>query len=435
MCGRGLFAALVVGLIPAAVHSELIVNPPRPITHRVTVQLIQTALDNGSSPATVFGNATQRADVEAGIDTIWAQAGIDVALLPDLVRYNDTFAYQGNAGSDTRPQGDLNTIRNNARDEGGILNADSSVLNMFFVNVVPGFQPLSENSAAGLASIAANGIAAYTGDNLLGFAGGRDVIASVMAHEIGHNLGLNHTASGGANLMSPSGTSVQLTDAQINTVFSCNQLPQAAAGRARWRLQRDAIVTPRITPSGATRSIEPAPISLPTATIMATSTSATTPFGNRTSAIPAAVDWAVGAPTPMGRPCQNRRSSLRFAGSHSFSAFGGVRPRNGGITWKFDIASRSHPSRSCSTLLGANHRIAANYFVDPSGNNTSNGINSRSLANASVRRRPRRTRRLRHRAAGQLCRLPTGDQRYTCRSHRVLRPTRRLHHSACTGSR
>lgn len=229
-----MIAALVVCLWPAAAHSEIIVNAARPITHRVTVQLIQTALDNGTSPATVFGSFSQRADIEAGIDTIWAQAGIDVAFLPDAVRYNDTFAYQGNAGSGTRPQSDLSTIRNNAQVEGGILNADSSVLNMFIVNVVPGFAPLGESNAAGLARIAANGIAAFTGDSLLTFAGGRDVIASVMAHEIGHNLGLNHTANGGANLMSPQGTSEQLTDSQISTVFSATNfaklLPVVLAG-------------------------------------------------------------------------------------------------------------------------------------------------------------------------------------------------------------
>ena len=77
--------------------------PRTPITHRVTVQLIQTALDNGASSATVFGTATQRASIEAGIDKIWAQAGIDVLFLPDVVRYNDTFAYQGNSGSGTAP--------------------------------------------------------------------------------------------------------------------------------------------------------------------------------------------------------------------------------------------------------------------------------------------------------------------------------------------
>lgn len=221
---RRLMTILVTGALAAAsvARAAIVVNDPRPITHRVTVQLIQTALENGSSRATVFGSATQRSAIESAIDTIWAQAGIDIYFLPDVVRYNDTFAYQGNSGSGTRPESDLTTIRTNAGREGGILNPDSSVLNMFMVNVVPGFDPLGENSAAGLARIAANGIAAYSGDNLLTFRNGRDVIASVMAHEIGHNLGLSHTVTGGANLMSPSGTTEQLTQLQVNTVFSAS---------------------------------------------------------------------------------------------------------------------------------------------------------------------------------------------------------------------
>ena len=84
--------------------ATLIVDPPQQITKQVTVQLIRTALDNGSSPATVFGNATQRADIEAGIDSIWAQAGIDINVLPTITAYNDTFAYQGNNGAGTRQQ-------------------------------------------------------------------------------------------------------------------------------------------------------------------------------------------------------------------------------------------------------------------------------------------------------------------------------------------
>jgi hypothetical protein len=126
---------------------------------------------------------------------------------------------QGNAGSGARPSSDLNTIFANASSTGGILNADQLALNLILVNVVPAFSPLSENSSAGYARISGNSIIGYVGDNLLTFDNGLDVIAGVMAHEIGHNLGLDHTANGQPNLMSPNGISEQLTASQINIAF------------------------------------------------------------------------------------------------------------------------------------------------------------------------------------------------------------------------
>ena len=146
---RARFAALALIVTwPAAALATITVNPAEPITRQVSVQIIQTALDDGSSPATVFGNASQTAGIETDIDTIWAQAGIDINFLPTINHYNNTFAYQGTAGTGTRSQNDLGTILTNARNQGGILNPSSTVIDMFFVNVTPGFTPLSENTSS-----------------------------------------------------------------------------------------------------------------------------------------------------------------------------------------------------------------------------------------------------------------------------------------------
>jgi hypothetical protein len=208
--------AVALAVWPSVLSAELIVDPPRAITHRVTVQIVQAALSDGSAPATVFGNATQRANIEASVDSIWAQAGIDVYFLPSINRWNNTFAYQGNGG--TRPSSELGTVLSSG-DAAGVTNSTPSVVNEFFVNIVPGFSFTTENTANGIANLGRDGTAQFVGDNLLTFQAGRDVVAGVVAHEIGHILGLKHTQNGLSNLMSPQGTTEQLSAAQIAAVF------------------------------------------------------------------------------------------------------------------------------------------------------------------------------------------------------------------------
>jgi hypothetical protein len=175
--------------------------------------MIQTALDNGTLPAPLFGDPTRDAAIKATVDAIWAQAGIDVQFLPSVVRYNDTFAYQG-LGVGVRPIGDLAAIVANAELEGGRLHPNPNVLNMFFVNRVPGFDLKTPNWVNGVGHVGANGIAIFVGANVSAEHAGHWV-----AHEIGHNVGLSHATAGNANLMASSRNTELLTSEQIGAVL------------------------------------------------------------------------------------------------------------------------------------------------------------------------------------------------------------------------
>lgn len=224
MRGTPFFLVLILALAFSLRKGEaaVVVNPAMPIDREVVVQLIQAREDDGSGAATVLGNSTQRLAIELALDQIWAQAGINITLLPGFTPYNSSFALDANNTTETRPTNDLSTIFAQAS-IAGVVNT-SNVINTVFVDIVPGFSLRGENSAAGLASISGNRIAMFVGDNLLGSQGGLEAIAGVFAHEIGHNLGLIHTGNGGANLMSPDGTTEQLNSTQITTARSSSLL-------------------------------------------------------------------------------------------------------------------------------------------------------------------------------------------------------------------
>jgi hypothetical protein len=214
-------ASIAVLTTNAAAHGALIVNLARPITDRVNVNLIGVADDDGTdSTRATFGTATQQAEIFSFVDTIYAQAGVDVEFAFRAGTYNSTFARIGTPGNNNpRPQSDLSTIRSNAAAAGGVLSSDANTLNVFLVTIVPGFSQLSANSSAGIATVNGNGITYYGGANLTGYTGGREVLASVLAHEIGHNLGLNHISEI-ENLMQSGGDGERLNASQIQTILA-----------------------------------------------------------------------------------------------------------------------------------------------------------------------------------------------------------------------
>ena len=193
---------------------------------QLVVRPIIVSNGNGGNTAEFFGDAETQAEIEALIDDIYAQANIDV-IWENPVEYNNTFANTGNT-SGTRSSNDLETIVDRG-DDVGVGSSNASVVDAYFVEKAPGFGDVGENTVNGLAFVGSSGTAIHVGDNLLDvdagldFEAGLEAIAGVVAHELGHNLGLFHTESA-SNLLN-SGTQVAsngnnfLTPGQIDTIL------------------------------------------------------------------------------------------------------------------------------------------------------------------------------------------------------------------------
>ena len=187
---------------------------------QVVVRPIVVSNNNGSNTAAFFGDAETQAEIENLIDDIFAQANVDI-VWQNAVSYNNTFANSGNT-SGTRPTNDLEPIVDGG-DDAGIGSSNANVIDAYFVQKAPGFGDVGDNTANGLAFVDSSGTAIHVGDNLLGFQSGIEVVAGVVAHELGHNLGLFHVESA-SNLLN-SGSSVAsngnnfLTSGQIDAIL------------------------------------------------------------------------------------------------------------------------------------------------------------------------------------------------------------------------
>jgi Metallo-peptidase family M12B Reprolysin-like len=211
------FIALGAILLPDA-PAAVIVNAPQTITHRVEVQPIRTRKSSGAT-ATTLGTAAAESYIKEQINRVWAQVGVRIDWLP-MVDYTNDFAFDGSPGNynnNNRPTNHLETIVDTAGSPPE--SANPRVISLFFVEIVPGFDQVGPDTANGLAYVDFNGVVVHVGADLLTYTGGRDVIASVIAHEIGHNLGLEHINTPD-NLMNSDSSAERLNPAQRTIIFT-----------------------------------------------------------------------------------------------------------------------------------------------------------------------------------------------------------------------
>jgi len=177
----------------------------------VFVQPIIGADDDGSNMAVFLGDATLQADILARVDAIYAPGGIDIEFLPAVV-FNNTFVNSGdgtfNANGD---RGNELAQIGQIGDDAGVGSADPTVLDQYYLQLIPG----APNTAAGVAFVPGT-VSAVRGDSLQSAARR----ATIIAHEIGHNLGLGHNNIPGNLLIGTgAGTNTDLNAEQFEIIF------------------------------------------------------------------------------------------------------------------------------------------------------------------------------------------------------------------------
>jgi hypothetical protein len=223
-------------LLSASAQAALIVNSPMPITDVLWVNPIIVSDDSGGDTATFMGAA--EAAIKGMVDTIWAQAGIDVQWLTAQTFKSTETLNGGITSGGPRPSTDLSTDPGGQDHETlGEAVRIAGAINMFFVNVAAGHFFYERNAivSAGLAERPGDDISMFVGTGLFDIDSGDEIIAHVISHEIGHNLSLRHPEMTPPNNMS---IPFNLMNADSNTNFG-QQLNSAqiaaalASGRSR----------------------------------------------------------------------------------------------------------------------------------------------------------------------------------------------------------
>ena len=209
---RNLIGCAGLTLISLAANPALAIG----IDRTITIQPIDVC-DNSGNGCANAGDATLNA-LEAATQAIWAQAGIGITFLK--TETYDNSAYQS-VTADLTTASPSDPARSLMRDPGHGQSSDPQVLNLYFVN-----QLTDAHDPGAL-------LRGFSFTNGNGMILGPAPVLDTMAHEIGHNLGLDHTTFGAGastDLMTAGDTRLYPTDiSQIGAVdkLTPSQITQA----------------------------------------------------------------------------------------------------------------------------------------------------------------------------------------------------------------
>ncbi|MGJ8652379.1 MAG: zinc-dependent metalloprotease family protein [Opitutaceae bacterium] len=174
--------------LPAAVETY----GPKEILYEIELRFVVTETTGGAR-AQDLGNSTQRDYIKSQMDKILAQFGASVKFPSSDDTWVSDYAYEGSP-SDTgsRTTSDLSWIFNNIPTS--YYQPDQGVITVVFCERTPGFGYNGNYYTNGYAYIGGNGVTFYLGAGMLQNNGNMDIVAAVLAHEIGHNLDLRHVS-------------------------------------------------------------------------------------------------------------------------------------------------------------------------------------------------------------------------------------------------
>jgi hypothetical protein len=206
-CLLGLIMVFLLGVAPAL--GQL------PITKRITIQPVQLRSSTGADPA----NPSMQLYEEVA-DRIWAQAGIDIQFLAPVTYDSDN--YHTISSDPGQPDSLLGLSQVTGQPWSSSAPGMTNVVRLFFVKQIDGSNSNLGFTLQSILSIGIGNSVIITQRTAIAIADSAFTsgIVDVIAHEIGHALGLNHTtlgAGGALNLMTDGGPKTEVYT--INNIF------------------------------------------------------------------------------------------------------------------------------------------------------------------------------------------------------------------------